>query len=94
MSESISIPVIVSQVSEGRYQGIVTLRRQLDFERQRSFSLTLKATDRAKDPARRLTATANIVIEVEDVQDQPPVFLNAPYSATAPENTPEVSRLS
>lgn len=51
--------------------------------------MTLKATDRAKDPARRLSATANVVIQVEDVQDQPPVFINAPYSATTPENTEE-----
>lgn len=64
--------------------------RPLDYETRSSYSMTVKATDRAKDPKRRLTATANIVIDVLDIQDQPPVFINAPYSATVSENTEEV----
>lgn len=41
----------------------------------------------------RLTATANVVIDVRDVQDQTPIFLGAPYSATLQENTLPVSIL-
>jgi len=80
------------QISEGKYQGTIKLLQPLDFERQRSYSLTIKATDRAKNLNKRLTATANVVIDVEDVQDQRPIFINAPYSATTQENTPEVCK--
>ena len=33
-------------------------------------------------------STASVLVEVEDVQDQTPLFVNAPFSATVPENTP------
>lgn len=53
-----------------------------------SYSLVLQAADSSPNP---LTATANVVIDVIDVQDQAPVFIGAPYSATVEENTPPVS---
>lgn len=68
--------------------GIVTLAQPLDFEKQSAHSLMIRATD--SNPKKRLSSTANIAINVLDVQDQPPVFVNAPYSATLKENTPEV----
>lgn len=77
------------QIAEGLYKGIITLIKPLDFETRSSYSLTVRATDRAKDPARRLTATANVAIDILDIQDQPPMFINAPYSSTVPENTEE-----
>lgn len=61
----------------------------LDFESATSYSLTIMASDQSTDNP--LSATANVAINVRDVQDQPPVFLNAPYSATLQENTSPVS---
>lgn len=79
---------IVSQIAEGEYMGTVTLSRKLDYEMWSSYRLVLQASDSSSRP---LTATANVVIDVIDVQDQAPVFVGAPYSATVQENTPPVS---
>ncbi|CAH0386133.1 unnamed protein product [Bemisia tabaci] len=75
------------KVGEGEFMGIVTLAQPLDFEKQSAHSLMIRATD--SNPKKRLSSTANIAINVLDVQDQPPVFVNAPYSSTLKENTPE-----
>lgn len=72
--------------AEGNFTAIITLLQSLDFETRPSYVLTLMARDGAANP---LTAYATVTINVIDVQDQPPVFANAPYSATIPENTPE-----
>ena len=53
--------------------------------------MVLKATDLASEPTARLTAVAKVAIDVMDIQDQPPIFLNAPFSATVAEGTPPVS---
>ena len=80
--------VETEKVGEGQYRGIVTLVRPLDYEQRSAYSLQLRATDGATDPAKRLSTAARIAVQVVDVQDQPPVFLNAPYSATVPERSP------
>lgn len=79
-----------AQVSEGEYLGVISLKRSLDYERQSAYSLVIQAADHATDPESRLSATANIAIDVLDVQDQPPIFLGAPYSATVPEGSSPV----
>ena len=38
-----------------------------------------------------LSSSTNVLVEVNDVQDQTPFFVNAPYSATVEENTPAVN---
>ena len=53
--------------------------------------MVIKATDNPADPEKALSSTANILIQVNDVQDQSPAFLNGPYSTTVPENIPPVS---
>lgn len=73
------------KIAEGQYKGIIILREMLDFESATSYSLTIMASDQSTDNP--LSATANVAINVRDVQDQPPIFLNAPYSATLQENT-------
>jgi|688.fasta_scaffold2158813_1 hypothetical protein len=55
--------------------------------------MVIRATDNPADPASALSTTANILIEVNDVQDQAPAFLNGPYSTTVPENIPPVSQI-
>jgi hypothetical protein len=57
-----------------------------------SYDMVIRATDNPADPASALSTTANILIEVNDVQDQAPAFLNGPYSTTVPENIPPVSQ--
>lgn len=81
------------QVGEGQYRGIVSLARPLDYEQRSAYTLQLRATDGAADPSNRLSTVARVAVQVTDVQDQPPAFLNAPYSATVPEGSPPVSRL-
>ena len=74
------------ELSPGSYVGLISLRRPLDYEARSSYNLVLRAVDGGPDGAR--TSTTSVLVEVEDVQDQKPFFVNAPYSATVPENTP------
>lgn len=81
------------QIAEGRYNASIKLLKQLDFETRPSYVLTLLAKDGAN--TNPLSAFATISINLIDIQDQPPVFINAPYSITLQENTaPDVSVLS
>lgn len=66
---------------------VITLKKPLDFETRPSYILSIKAKD--SSTVHPLTAFATVAINVIDIQDQPPVFINAPYSATIPENSPE-----
>lgn len=79
--------VATERLGDGNFTARITLLKPLDFETRASYVLTLLARDGATVNA--LSALATISINVIDVQDQPPVFVNAPYSATIPENTPE-----
>lgn len=79
--------VNTEKLNEGNFTGSLTLIQTLDFETRSSYVLTIIAKDGAA--VNSLTAYATVSINVIDVQDQPPVFLNAPYSATIAENTPE-----
>lgn len=74
------------QISNGNYTANIQLLKQLDFETRPTYILTIVAKDNA--PLNPLSAFATVSINVEDVQDQPPIFINAPYSATVRENTP------
>lgn len=79
--------VDTKQIGEGNFTVVITLLRPLDFETRDSYVLTLMARDGAT--VHPLTALATVAINVIDIQDQPPVFINAPYSATISENSPE-----
>lgn len=74
------------KLADGNYTARVALKQSLDFESRPSYIMTIAASDSALD--NRLTSFATVSINVIDVQDQAPVFTNAPYSATVPENTP------
>jgi hypothetical protein len=84
----------IFQINEGEYVGTISLLKPLDYEQRSGYSLVLKATDVASEPSARLTAIANVAIDVMDVQDQPPIFVNAPFSATVAEATAPVSNRS
>lgn len=81
--------VQTDRISDGNFTAIITLLKPLDYETRSSYVLTLLAEDGSiTNP---LKSMASISINIVDVQDQAPVFLNAPYSATIQENTPEDS---
>ncbi|CAB0037958.1 unnamed protein product [Trichogramma brassicae] len=76
------------KLAEGRYDVRISLARPLDYERRNSYLINLLAVDGAGDPAKRLQAKATVAVDVLDVQDQPPTFVNAPYSVALAENSP------
>ncbi|XP_050337354.1 cadherin-23 [Bactrocera neohumeralis] len=78
--------VRAERISDGNYTARVTLKKPLDYESRPSYIMTVAASDGALD--NRLTSFASVSINVVDVQDQPPIFTSAPYSATVAENTP------
>lgn len=83
--------VATDRISDGNFTAIITLLKPLDYETRSSYILTLMARDGS--PTNPLSAMASISINIVDVQDQPPVFINAPYSATVQENIPEDSAI-
>lgn len=76
------------EISRGNYVGIVGLKQVLDFRDKSSYTLSIKAEDQASYPHERRTSFASLVVQVQDLQNQPPVFLNAPFTATLPEGAP------
>ena len=75
----------------GDYQGLVVLKKPLNFEDKSSYNLVLEARDGGEEGS--LSAFEDIIIQIEDVQDQDPVFLNGPYSATVPEGVAPGTRI-
>lgn len=75
------------RISSGKYAGVLTVRGQLNYEDASRYVLVIQAEDSAKEPELSLSSTATVTVEVLDVQDQPPIFLNAPYRTVIQENT-------
>lgn len=73
-----------NQIGEGRYKGLISLKAiTLNFESHSTYNLSLMARDRGG-----LSSRVSISINVLDVQDEPPRFLNAPYSVSLNESSP------
>ncbi|XP_022239300.1 cadherin-23-like [Limulus polyphemus] len=68
-------------------KGVINLIGPLDFEKKSLYQLRVLATDRANSN-RKNTATAAILVKVEDVEDQPPVFSLVPPVTRIPEDLP------
>ncbi|XP_055535431.1 cadherin-23 [Wyeomyia smithii] len=79
--------VRTEKIAQGKFGAQIILKKTLDFETRPSYILTIQAKDGAI--GNPLKSNATVAITIIDVQDQPPVFINAPYSASIPENTPE-----
>jgi protocadherin Fat 4 len=73
--------------SIGEDSGVLRLAKSLNYERKRSYSLTVQAED-SGEQVRYDTAT--ISISVTDCNDNPPVFLDSPYLAFVRENMVEI----
>ncbi|KAM4892811.1 protocadherin gamma-B5-like [Sylvia borin] len=69
----------------GNKQPELVLERVLDREKQSSFELVLTAVD-GGDPAR--SGTVQVLINVTDANDNPPVFSKSLYEARVAENLP------
>ncbi|XP_059046362.1 cadherin-related tumor suppressor [Achroia grisella] len=64
--------------------GIVRVAKNLNFERKSRYVLTIRAEDCAKDDVKY--DTAEISISIQDINDNPPTFLDSPYLAYVMEN--------
>ena len=65
----------------------MTVRSGLNYEESSRYTIVLQAEDLAKEPGASLTSTTTVLVDVLDVQDQPPIFLNAPYRPVMQENS-------
>ena len=59
---------MLQEIAPGSYIGLVTLKKLLDFEARSSYDMVIRATDTPADPAAALSTTANILIQVNDIQ--------------------------
>lgn len=66
-------------------QGHLTLTRHLDYESVQRHTLTVTATDMGLPP---LSANLTILVEVQDMNDNPPVFEKNQYSLSVLESLP------
>jgi hypothetical protein len=73
---------------DGTFHGLVKLRRRLDYETRASYNIPVVVADQG--PEVSLSSEISVLVEVVDLQDQPPVFKNSPYSVVVPENLPPV----
>ena len=68
--------------------GVISTRRMLDpANEERSFSLSVRATSRAKE------SQAQVIVTVISEENSPPTFVNLPYTATVPENLGQIESL-
>ncbi|KAM8764466.1 LOW QUALITY PROTEIN: protocadherin gamma-A4-like [Rhynchonycteris naso] len=75
----------------GNYYRLLT-HRTLDREEDSEYNITVTATDHGNPP---LSTETHISLKVADINDNPPAFTHASYSAYLPENNPRgVSILS
>ena len=76
------------QISPGKYAGILTVRQSLNYEEDRRYTMLIQAEDSSEEVGGSLSSTATVIVEIQDTQDQLPVFLNAPYRTIINENSP------
>lgn len=70
--------------SVGESSGLLTLMRDLDFEKEDIYHLQIEAADRGWVTE---TGTLNVTVIVMDVNDNPPVFSASEYITSVPENS-------
>lgn len=63
--------------------GNIHVTKPLDREEKDEYRLVATATDRQTD--RALEPSSQFIIRVQDINDNPPVFDEGPYTATVPE---------
>ena len=73
-------------------RGVIRLIGKLDFEERSLYQLRVLARDRP-GVGKVHTATAVILVKIEDVEDQPPIFMLVPPVTRLAEDTPTGSSL-
>lgn len=83
------------RLSSGRYSVSIRIKSPLDFERTSSYRLALVAKGKRPSPLKGvpLETEAFVDIQLTNVQDENPIFLNAPYSLSLKEGAREGTRL-
>ncbi|CAC5393761.1 unnamed protein product [Mytilus coruscus] len=78
------------QLGQGSYSGAVILKKPLDYEFRKGFTMTIQAKDNYKQigGAPSLMTTVNVLLEIEDQQDTPPLFMETPITIFVIENLP------
>ncbi|XP_022080540.1 uncharacterized protein LOC110973761 [Acanthaster planci] len=71
--------------SINQFSGVVILTGPLDYETNQVYSLDIQALDLGNNSLR---TTSTLTVQVLDVQDTGPVFINTPYDRTINEGTP------
>ncbi|KAM4590289.1 protocadherin Fat 4-like [Fundulus diaphanus] len=71
-------------ISVGEFSGLLTLTTELDYEKESSYNLQIKAKDGGWISK---SAWLNVTVIVIDVNDNPPVFSLSEYTATLRENS-------
>ncbi|KAH9361060.1 hypothetical protein HPB48_002922 [Haemaphysalis longicornis] len=74
-------------VHQDKGKGIISLIGPLDYERKFIYELRVLAIDRANAGPRH-TATAVVLVKVDDVEDQPPIFTQVPPVTRISEDLP------
>ncbi|KAK0142931.1 Protocadherin Fat 2 [Merluccius polli] len=64
------------------HSGLILTTRILDHESTKQFNLKIKVTDNGTVP---LSSEANVIVNVTDINDNPPNFINSQYDATLDE---------
>ncbi|XP_062910893.1 protocadherin-16-like [Mobula hypostoma] len=80
LTYSLATESLVFSIS--RYHGVVSLAAELDFEQRTWYLLTVHSSDS------KHSTEANITIRVEDINDNPPVFVQDLYQVSISEFTP------
>ncbi|NXK81334.1 CELR3 protein, partial [Amazona guildingii] len=63
--------------------GLIVLEMELDREKQGFYNLTVIASDQGQPP---LSTALNLMVVVDDVNDNPPVFSSSRYETSVPED--------
>jgi len=82
-----SIPGTISQMFHIDQLGVISIHSVVDRERYDSFRFPILAVDRGSSPS-ALTGSALVVINIEDVDDERPRFLQPHYVFGVFENEP------
>ena len=73
-------------------RGVISVTRDLDYETKPVYQLEILAHDRSNF-GRVNTATAAILVKVEDISDQPPEFVTVPSVTRIPESVPRFAEV-
>ncbi|XP_023251941.1 protocadherin alpha-8-like isoform X3 [Seriola lalandi dorsalis] len=86
LSQNEHFTLDVQNGGEATMSSEMVLQKALDREKQPVIKLTLTAVDGGKPPK---SGSLDITVNVQDVNDNVPVFDKTLYKATVPENTPQ-----